>query len=70
MNEEKNQTIAAFRFGVIHEFVGGACLTRTEKSRLMQEKCSRKWVIPYSVRTRITEKHHLPVDPAVQKKWR
>ena len=55
MNEEKNQTIAAFRFGVIHEFVGGACLTRTEKSRLMQEKCSRKWVIPYSVRTRITE---------------
>ena len=54
MNEERNQAIAAFRFGVIHEFVGGASLTRAEKRCLMREKCSRKWVIPNSVRTRIT----------------
>jgi len=55
MTEDKNQDIAAFRFGVIHEFVGGASLTRAERRRLMREKCSRKWVIPYSGRTRITQ---------------
>lgn len=55
MTEEKNKTIAVFRFGVIHEFVGGAVLSWTEKRRLMKDKCARKWVIPYSNRTRISE---------------
>jgi len=30
MVNEKNEQIAVFRFGVIHEFVGGATLTRDE----------------------------------------
>jgi putative transposase len=55
MTEKKNQQIAVFRFGVIHEFIGGAILCREEKQRLLQEKCARKWSIPYSSRTRISE---------------
>jgi putative transposase len=55
MTEKKNEQIAIFRFGVIHEFVGGASLSRDERRRLMRDKCARKWVIPYSSRTRISE---------------
>jgi putative transposase len=55
MTEEKNKAIAVFRFGVIHEFVGGAMLSNAEKRRLIREKCARKWIIPYSSRTRISE---------------
>lgn len=55
MTEKKNQEIAVFRFGVIHEFVGGASLGQNEKRRLLQEKCAQKWRIPYSIRTRISE---------------
>lgn len=55
MTERKNEEIAAFRFGVIHEFVSGANLAPEEKRRLLLQKCERKWVIPYSNRTRISE---------------
>jgi transposase InsO family protein len=55
MTDKKNEEIAVFRFGVIHEFVGGACLSRDEKRKLLREKCARKWVIPYSSRSRISE---------------
>ena len=55
MTQEKDETVAVFRFGVIHEFVGTTNLTRSEKRRLFREKCERKWVIPYSSRTRISE---------------
>jgi putative transposase len=55
MTEDKDKAIAVFRFGVIHEFVGAMNLTRREKLRLLREKCERKWVIPYSDRTRISE---------------
>ena len=55
MTEDKNETIAVFRFGVIHEFIGGAILSSVEKRRLIREKCARKWIIPYSNRTRISE---------------
>ena len=55
MKEDKNKTIAVFRFGVIHEFVGGAVLSSAEKRRLIRDKCARKWMIPYSSRTRISE---------------
>ena len=48
MTEKKNEEIAVFRFGVIHEFVGGATLTRDERRRLLLDKCARKWVIPHS----------------------
>lgn len=56
MTNEKNEQIAVFRFGVIHELIGGARLTRDEKRRLIRDKCARKWVIPFSARTRISEK--------------
>ena len=55
MTQEKDETVAVFRFGVIHEFVGTTNLTRNEKRRLLRQKCARKWVIPYSSRTRISE---------------
>jgi putative transposase len=55
MTQEKNQAIAAFRFGVIHEFIGGANQDPLEKVRLIREKSLRKWIIPYSSRTWISE---------------
>jgi transposase InsO family protein len=54
MAGNKNEAIAIFRFGVIHEFVTGVRLSAEEKKRLLQEKCERKWCIPYSHRTRIS----------------
>lgn len=55
MTEDKNKQIAIFRFGVIHEFVGGANLTAGQRRRLMHEKSQTKWVIPFSARTRISK---------------
>ena len=54
MTENEKQKVAIFRFSVIHEFVGGAKLSRKEKRRLLKEKCARKWDIPFSDRTRIS----------------
>jgi putative transposase len=54
MTENEKQKVAIFRFSVIHEFVGGAKLSRREKRRLLKEKCARKWDIPFSDRTRIS----------------
>jgi transposase InsO family protein len=54
MNEERKKQIAVFRFGVIHEFVGGAVLDYGEQERLLGEKCARKWQIPCSSRTRVS----------------
>jgi putative transposase len=55
MTEKKNEQIAVFRFGVIHEFVGGARLSIDEKRRLLRDKCARKWVIPHCNRSRISQ---------------
>ena len=54
MDENRKKQIAVFRFGVIHEFVGGAVLDYGEQERLLGQKCARKWQIPYSNRTRIS----------------
>ena len=54
MDEEKKKQIATFRFGVIHDLVGGVELEPGEQERLLKEKCDRKWVIPFSDRTSIT----------------
>jgi len=54
MTEEQKIEIATFRFGVIADFVNGARLYRKEKRRLIKEKCDRKWEIPYSEKTRIS----------------
>ncbi|MES0447340.1 MAG: DDE-type integrase/transposase/recombinase, partial [Desulfobacterales bacterium] len=36
------------------DFVNGIDMSRAEKSRLMGEKCERKWSIPFSQKTRIS----------------
>jgi transposase InsO family protein len=54
MDEEKKSEVATFRFGVIHDLVGGVELEPGEQERLIREKCDRKWVIPFSDKTRIT----------------
>ena len=54
MKEEQKRQVAIFRFGVIHDFVGGVRLERGEQQRLLREKCERKWSIPFSSRTRLT----------------
>jgi putative transposase len=55
MTEEMKQRVAVFRFGVIADFVDGRQLQWGEVERLMREKCARRWLIPGSVRTRISE---------------
>jgi transposase InsO family protein len=54
MTDSEKQTVAIFRFSVIHEFVGGIRLSRGEQKRLLQDKCARRWSIPFSDRTRIS----------------
>lgn len=54
MDEEKKKQIATFRFGVIHDLTGGMELQAGEQERLLQEKSVRKWIIPFSDKTRIT----------------
>lgn len=55
MDEEKKKRIAVFRFGVIADFVGARTLARGETEKLMRDKCAKRWQIPGSVRTRISE---------------
>ena len=54
MNEEKRSRISAFRFGVIHDLIGDTELENGEQERLIRDKCDRKWLIPFSDKTRIT----------------
>lgn len=54
MTREEKMEVAAFRLGLISEFVGGAMLSYGEQERLIREKCSRRWRIPHSSRTRAT----------------
>ena len=54
MHEDEKREVAVFRFGVIHDFVSGVHLDRGEQERLIREKCGRKWVIPYTSRTRLS----------------
>ncbi len=54
MTEDEKMQVAVFRFGVISDFVTGVQMSRAEKSRLLQDKCARKWQIPFSEKTRIS----------------
>ena len=54
MHNDKAQDLAAFRFGVIHDLIGGVVLGPGEQERLIKEKCGRKYSIPGSDKTRIT----------------
>jgi transposase InsO family protein len=54
MTEDEKQRVAVFRFGIIHEMVGGTRLNHGERARLLREKCARKWEIPCSNQSRIS----------------
>jgi len=54
MTEDEKMQVAVFRFSVISDFVTAISMSRTEKKRLLREKCSRKWQIPFSEKTRIS----------------
>lgn len=55
MTEEEKVQVALFRFGVICDVVNGTRLSPGETSRLIGEKCGRKWQIPFSEKTRISK---------------
>ena len=55
MTEDEKQQVAVFRFGVISDFVNGAELNRTQRRRLLVEKCARKWHIPFATKTRLSK---------------
>ena len=54
MTQDQKKQIGVFRFSVIHEFVGSTVLNFGEQQQLLKQKCARKWMIPYSRRTRIS----------------
>lgn len=54
MTEDQQKQVGVFRFGIIHDLVGGTRLERGEREELLREKCERKWVIPCSHRSRIS----------------
>jgi putative transposase len=54
MNEEAKSRVAQFRFGVIHDLIGDRKLSRGEQKRLLREKSSCLWEIPYSERSYIS----------------
>ena len=49
-DDERNLKIASFRFGLISEFVTGVRLGYGEKEKLLKEKTSRSYDIPFSSR--------------------
>jgi transposase InsO family protein len=53
--DEKNLEIAAFRFGIISEFVTGSRMDYGEKEKLIVEKISRQYRIPNSTQTSISK---------------
>ena len=55
MDDEFKKRIAVFRYGVIADFAGGTVLSRGERTRLIRDKCARKWQIPGSSRSSISE---------------
>lgn len=55
MEEKQKMDIAVFRYSVIHDFVGGVSLEYGEKQTLLRDKCARKWAIPYSDKTSISQ---------------
>jgi transposase InsO family protein len=55
MTEDEKMQVAVFRFSVISDFVNAKAMSRPEKRRLLREKCTRKWQIPFSEKTRISK---------------
>lgn len=55
MTEDEKIQVGIFRFSVISDFINAKQMTRSERRRLMQDKCARKWRIPFSEKTRISK---------------
>jgi transposase InsO family protein len=55
MDDEKKKRIAEFRFGVIADFIGHRKLSWGERGRLLEEKASKCWEIPFSSRKSISQ---------------
>jgi putative transposase len=53
-DDEKRLKIGTFRFGIISEFVTGVRLGYGEKEKLLKEKVSRSYDIPFSTRNKIS----------------
>ena len=54
MDEETRQRIATVRYGIISDFVGGACLEYGDKERLLREKVERTYDISHSNRRNVS----------------
>lgn len=54
MTDEQKKAVAVFRHSIISDIVNAKDLDWGEAERLIQEKCARKWDIPYSGRTRLS----------------
>lgn len=54
MEERQKMEVAVFRYGVIQDFVSGIRLDHGERERLLREKCTRKWQIPYTFKSSIS----------------
>lgn len=55
MTEDEKMEVGVFRFSVISDFINATHITCSERKRLMQDKCARKWRIPFSEKTRISK---------------
>jgi len=53
MTEKEKMAIALFRYSVISDIVNVASLDYGRQEEIIREKCSKKWMIPYSEKTRI-----------------
>jgi transposase InsO family protein len=54
MTEDEKKDVALFRYSIISDVVNARDLGWGEQERLIREKCSRKWSIPFSEKTRIS----------------
>ena len=54
MNENQKMQVGTFRYSIISDIVNAKNLDWGEQERLIAEKCSRKWQIPFSEKTRIS----------------
>ena len=55
MTKDEKMEVGVFRFSVISDFINATQMTRSERKRLIQDKCARKWRIPFSEKTRISK---------------
>jgi transposase InsO family protein len=55
MTEDEKMQVAVFRFSVISDFIHTPSMSREDNRGLLMDKCSRKWQIPFSEKTRISK---------------